>query len=85
MSVSFTASQRSEWLPIPVVERILQIPRAEILNLVTAGKLRGKLIGDEPMIDSASLDRYCERRPLFAAPTPPTYEKRNGRAYLVIE
>jgi hypothetical protein len=82
MSVNFaSASQAIEWLTLDVVERILQLPRADILALVESGILSAR--GER--ISSGSLDKYTASRPLFGRPSPPTYEKTRHGVRLVIE
>lgn len=81
MTVLFTAATPLEWLDLPTVERILSVTRAEVLALVDSGKLRARSVNGQARIASSSLDRYCERRPLFGRPAPDTFIKVNGRVY----
>jgi hypothetical protein len=59
------------------VERILQVPRAEILALVHDGILSAR--GER--ISSASVDQYTASRPLFGKPAPDVYVKIGGKVY----
>jgi hypothetical protein len=85
MKVSFNTSQTREWLPLDVVCRILNRIPASVLLLAWEGKLHTRMFGDEVRIDSSSLDRYCESRPLVQQAPPPTYEKTRHGVRLVIE
>jgi hypothetical protein len=81
MPITFPSAQSIEWLSFDVVERILQVPRADILALVESGILSAR--GER--ISSASLDQYSATKPLFGRPAPPTYEKTRHGVRLVIE
>ena len=85
MPVSFTTPRGSEWFTVDTVERILSMPRVDILALVQSGKLRGRLVSGEVRIDAASVDAYSATRPLFSKPEPPTYEKTRHGVRLLIE
>jgi hypothetical protein len=84
MTVSFTASTPSEWMDISTVTRILGCTPQRVLELVTSGILDGRNVHGEARISSASLDRYCESRPLVQPAPPPTYIKIGGKVYLEV-
>jgi hypothetical protein len=75
----------TEWISIADVQRVLSVPSGGVVAMIATGKLRGRLIAGEPMVDGASLDAYTARRVLFAEPKPPTYEKYRDGYRLVIE
>jgi hypothetical protein len=75
----------TEWISIADVQRVLSVPSADVVAMIASGRLRGRLIAGQPMVDGASLDAFISRRVLFAQPKPPTYEKYRDGYRLVIE
>jgi hypothetical protein len=69
----------AQWYAIERVERILSRSHADILALVTAGRLHTRTVAGEPMVTESSLEDYLASLPI--APAPDTFVKINGRVY----
>jgi hypothetical protein len=63
----------AQWYTIERVTRILSKSRADVLALVTVGRLRGRLIAGSPMISESSLEMYLASLP--NRPAPRTFVK----------
>ncbi len=78
MTVFFTPAAQHEWMDVDTVTRILNCLPSHVLALIQDGQLQARGVSGEPRISSASLDRYCEDRPLMGSAPPQTFVRGSG-------
>jgi hypothetical protein len=77
----FTSATPAEWLSIDTAARWLDCPVQHIRTLAQTGRLRYRTSEGLLQIDSNSLDKLMEDKPVPFSTQPQTFTKINGRVF----
>lgn len=77
--ISFTSTTATEWLSLDTAAQWLDCPVQHVRTLAQIGKLRYRTSAGLIQIDSNSLDKVMEDRPVRFSTQPQTFVKISGK------